>query len=178
MSTLEVLTVEKKLPVFTVDISSHAQVIEAAKLAIQQEQERDPVSMDSNVKAKYVSGWSSHIFNANFMPLVNLTLSCVKFISRDYFKVDLDFMCYNCWGAHYGPGDYTHRHYHYPSDFAAVAYLEVADGAAPIIFEDTLKITPKTGTLLVFPGILYHEVPKTTAERLVVAMNIDRKEEK
>ncbi len=162
---------------FITDISEHQEAIEAAKLAISQERVRDPKRMESNIKAQYVSGWVSHKTNPNFGPIVDLTISCAKFVCNDFFKADLDFICYNCWGAHYQAGDHTVSHSHFPSEFAAVAYLEVGEGAAPLVFEDKLTVQPRSGMLIVFPGILHHHVPKTTAERLVVAMNIERKKE-
>ena len=167
----------KKMPIFTVDISRHIDAIEAAKIAIEQQRMRDPTPMQSNVKANYVSGWVSHKENLNFSPIVDLAISCAKFISKDFFKADLDLICYNCWGARYEPGDHTVKHSHFPSEFAAVAYLEVDEGAAPIVFEDELTFHPKSGTMVIFPGILHHAVPTTTAGRLVVAMNIERKKD-
>jgi hypothetical protein len=76
----------------------------------------------------------------------------------------------------YGPGDHTIKHCHYPADFSVVIYLEVSEDSAPILFEESLTIIPKSGMMIIFPGMLHHEVPKTNAKRIVVAMNLHRKE--
>jgi hypothetical protein len=75
----------------------------------------------------------------------------------------------------YEKGDHTIRHSHFPSDFAAVYYVDVEPGCAPIVFEDELKVYPESGMLVVFPAWIHHEVPKTDARRTAVSMNIDKR---
>jgi hypothetical protein len=73
----------------------------------------------------------------------------------------------------YEGGDYTKKHSHYPSVYAAVIYIDVDENSAPIVIEEQLTVVPASGSLLVFPAILEHEVPKTNSKRIVIAMNID-----
>jgi hypothetical protein len=63
---------------------------------------------------------------------------------------------------------------HYPSDLSAVVYLEADEKSAPIVFGDGLAIQPKPGLLVIFPGILLHEVPENNSKRVVVAMNLQK----
>ena len=74
----------------------------------------------------------------------------------------------------YETSDRTIPHMHYPSDLSAVVYLEAAEDCAPILFGDGFAIKPKPGLLVVFPGILLHEVPENHAKRVVVAMNLQK----
>ena len=176
MNQINTNTVKKDLPVFSIDISKYQDALTVAREAIVELKQKDPVSIDSNVKAEYVSPWHSHVINPKFKPIIDLAVSCTSFISESYFKQKLDFYCFNCWGMEYGPGDHTIKHCHYPTDFSVVIYLDVSDESAPIVFEESLTINPKTGMMLIFPGLLHHEVPKTNARRTVVAMNLHRKE--
>jgi hypothetical protein len=171
--TIDVRSVKKELPIFSTNISQFKEPLKLAMEAILEEKDKNPVPMDSNVKAYYVSDYSSHIFNPKFTPLIDLVLSFCEEVSKNYLKTDLKYKCYNCWGAIYEPGDYSVRHSHFPSTFAAVVYLDVDETSAPINFEDELSVVPAKGSLIVFPALLHHEVPKTNGRRIVVAMNID-----
>lgn len=173
-STVEIETTTTSLPIFKMDISEHIEVLNLAKEAIFEQYKANPISMESNVKAWYVTGWMSHKENPKYQPLIDLALDAVKFVSKGYFNQEINFYCFNCWGMLYNPGDHTLRHSHYPSDFAVVVYLEVEEGAAPLKFDD-LTIVPKSGTMVIFPAWLHHEVPKTNARRMVVSMNVDKK---
>ena len=64
-------------------------------------------------------------------------------------------------------------------------YVDVDPNCAPVIFESVqndgvndknkpLVIHPKNGMLVIWPGILEHEVPSTTGKRMAVSMNIDK----
>jgi hypothetical protein len=171
--TIDIRKIKKELPIFSTNISQFQEPLKLAMEAILEEKEKNPVPMVSNVKANYVSDYSSHLFNPKFNQLIDLVLSFCEEVSKKYFKTPLKFKCYNCWGAIYESGDYTENHNHFPSTFAAVVYLDVDETSAPINFEDELTVVPSNGSLIVFPALLEHEVPKTDGKRIVVAMNID-----
>lgn len=171
--TIDFRTVTKELPIFSTNISQFKDILDLAKEAIFEEQQKNPNSMDSNVKAYYVSDYSSHLKNKKFEPLISLVLSFCKEVSKKYFNADLNFKCYNCWGMLYNNNDHAIKHNHFPSTFAAVVYIDVEKDSAPIIFEDELTIVPSPGSLIVFPAILKHEVPKSNGKRVVVSMNIE-----
>jgi hypothetical protein len=172
-SQIDFRTVSKNLPIFSTNISQHTQALQLAKEAIFEQRQKNPESIKSNVNANYVSGWSSHLENPKFDPLLQIVLSFCEEISKKYYKTDIKFKVFNCWGMLYDKGDFTIKHSHYPSVFAAVVYIDVEGDAAPIEFEDQLTVVPSSGSLVVFPAILQHEVPKTNGKRIVVAMNID-----
>lgn len=170
---IEFKKVVKELPVFSTNIGRHKQALALAAQAIFEEREKNPMRMESNVKAEYVSSWGSHLNNPKFQPLIDIVLSFCKEISKTYFNTELEFKIFNCWGMLYEKGDYAVKHSHYPSTFAAVIYLEVDENSAPIIFENDLTVIPSSGSMIVFPAILHHEVPKSESKRMVIAMNID-----
>jgi len=85
---------------------------------------------------------------------------------------DLEFDVRNCWGADYSPGDYVKPHSHYPADFAAVGYIRLDDGAAPIIFDRNSPYFPSEGQMLIFDAKVIHEVPRTNFHRRCFAMNL------
>jgi hypothetical protein len=172
-SKIEFKTVTKELPIFSTNISQHQEVLKLAKEAIFELRQKNPNSIQSNVVANYVSSWSSHLESPKLKPLCDLVLSFCNEISKNYYKSDIQFKVFNCWGMMYEGGDYTKKHSHYPSAYAAVIYIDVDENSAPIVIEDQLTVVPASGSLLVFPAILEHEVPKTNSKRIVIAMNID-----
>jgi hypothetical protein len=173
VSKIEFKTVLKKLPIFSTNISNHPEVLRLAAEAIYDLKRKTPDSIKSNVVANYVSSWSSHLETPKLQPLCNLVLSFCNEISKNYYKTDVQFKVFNCWGMIYEGGDYTKKHCHFPSAFAAVVYIDVDENSAPIVIEDQLTVVPASGSLLVFPAILEHEVLKTNSKRIVIAMNID-----
>jgi hypothetical protein len=166
-------TVSKELPIFSTNLSDHSNVLNLAAQAIMEERNKNPDPIKSNVNAHYVSDYSSHLNNPKFQPLIDIVLSFCEEVSKHYFKCELKYKCYNLWGMLYAPGDHAIKHNHFPSTFAAVIYIDVEPNSAPIVFEDELSVMPAKGSLIVFPAILEHLVPKTDARRMVVAMNID-----
>ena len=80
----------------------------------------------------------------------------------------------DCWGVIYENSDHTIPHTHFPSDFAAVAYLEANENCAPIIFENQIQVQPVPGSLVIFPGIMNHHVPENSDKRVIVAMNLQK----
>lgn len=175
MNTLkiELKTISKELPIFTTNISNHPEVLKLAAEAIFDLKRKTPESIQSNVVANYVSSWSSHLESPKLQPLCNLVLSFCNEISKNYYKADITFKVFNCWGMIYEGGDYTKKHSHFPSAFAAVVYIDVDENSAPIVFEEQFTFVPTTGSLVVFPAFIEHEVPKTNSKRIAVSMNID-----
>lgn len=172
-SQIDFRTISKELPIFSTNISNHTQALNLAAQAILEQQKQNPIPMKSNVHAYYVSDYASHLNNPKFQPLIDIVLSFCEEISKHYFKCEVKYKCYNLWGMLYDSGDHAIKHNHFPSTFAAVVYIDVEPNSAPIIFEDELTVVPAKGSLIVFPAILEHLVPKTNARRMAVAMNID-----
>jgi hypothetical protein len=173
MNQINVTKIQKELPIFTIDLSNHIEELELAKQGIFEEYQKNPISIESNVKAHFVSNWATHMINPNFEPLAKLIVSCTEFVSKEYFTKELKFRIHNMWGMLYDENDYTLKHNHYPSLFACAIYIDVEDNSAPIIFENDITIHPKKATMVLFPAILDHEVPKTSGRRIVISANID-----
>lgn len=169
----EIRTIPKHIPIFRTEIPKQDSVIELARQGVFELQEKLPTRIKSNVKASYVSPLTDNIDNTKFKPICDYVLSFCEDIAKTYFNRDLEFEIFSLWGMIYEPYDYAVKHDHFPSTLAAVVYLDMQDDAAPIVFENDHKIYPSTGTVIVFPGILSHEVPLTTSKRMVIGMNIN-----
>ena len=115
----------------------------------------NPVGMESNVKA-----WSS---------------SYQTHKETDVFSGYLNFIS-DFWVSHYKKDDLTLKHNHGDSFNGNVIsgcyYVHVEEGASPIMFQGEEPIYPKNDTLIIFSSNLYHEVPPTDAERIVMCFNL------
>jgi hypothetical protein len=171
------IEIEKKMPLFVFDLSDRTDVLQSASNAVMEMYQKNPEPRKSNVSAHFVSSFLSHTENHNFSPLIELTLECVSQIAESEYGRETKFECMNCWGAIYRPGDSARSHHHFPYDFAAVCYLSVDEGAAPIVFEESYELQPKVGTLVLFSGLLSHHVPPTSSGRTVVGMNLNKRPE-
>lgn len=169
---IEIQHVNTSMPVFATNISQFEDALRLAAEAIFEEKEKNPKPMVSNVKASYVSDYFSHLNNKKFKPLIDIVLSFCEEVSKTFFKINSKFTCYNCWGMFYEKDDFSVQHNHFPFTFSAIVYIDIEDSSSPIVLEDTLTIIPKKGSLIVFPAMVEHEVPKTQGRRMVVAMNI------
>lgn len=168
-----------ELPVFIADLSPAQAQLDLARQAIDELRISHPESPNSNVKATYMSPWTSHLINSKLVPLTNVVLSVgrevSKVLSADLKNLNMDLVVTDCWGIIYDKSNYTHIHNHFPAEFACSIYLEAHPDSAPIIFAGKLNIKPKPGMLVMFPGILNHEVPATDGRRVVVAMNLNKR---
>ena len=169
------------MPVFTCNLGPEREALMHARQGIDELRATDPKSIESNVKSHYVSPWDSHNRSARFTPLCELVLSVARTVSKNYLGAHLqqsnvDYFVKDCWGIIYEQADYTIKHNHFPSDLSCAIYLEAAEECAPIIFEGNVQVQPSQNLLVMFPGILNHEVPKTPGRRVVVAMNMFKTE--
>jgi hypothetical protein len=162
------------VPIFTTDLTEYRPILELAKEAIFEQKIRDNgIGMKSNVKANYVSHYSSHEKNGKFIPLKSLIEEISSDLVKEYMVMPTRFKCHDLWGAEYNKGDYTVEHGHYPAGYSAVCYIDLEDTTTPIIFEKTIAIFPVNNMLLLFPGMLRHNIPKTIGKRIIVACNME-----
>lgn len=166
-----------QIPVFSSDLSSYQDALAQAWEALAELRAADPTPMQSNVKASYVSPWHSHRQNPKFGPLCEVVVNIARYASKEYLLSDfeslnLDYYVKDCWAMVYEESDHTLRHNHFPADISAVIYLEAAPGCAPIVFDSKIAIQPTNNLLVLFPGVLNHEVPATPGRRVVIAMNL------
>jgi hypothetical protein len=173
--TFHELQISTKLPCFVAELNPKDNNLKLALSGIHEEYNKGGDGIVSNVKSVFTSSWFSHIENYKFQPLVSLVEDFCDNLAKDYFKKDLKFECFNCWGSIYHEGDYAIEHEHFPSLFSAVVYLKLEENSSNIFFDDT-EITVKEGTLLIFPSILKHHVVPTKGKRVIVAMNLKVKQ--
>jgi len=138
-----------------------------------------PQSNTSNVKAWH-SKYNTHEITNVFDPLIDVALNECYNISREFFacniKTGYRFVVNNLWLAMYENSDHTLIHHHFPYQFAACYYVDVKDDSSPITFgvnNDTTSIQPETGMLLIWNGIVPHQVAPTNNERTCICMNMD-----
>jgi hypothetical protein len=179
--------VPKQLPVFSTILPQHVELNNYLKQVILEHRQNNPETTKSNVKAWH-SSWVTHEENPNFQPIVDIVLDICKFVSAGYFECnDLEYYVLNLWAMMYEDTEWTKRHSHFPSDFAAVYYVDVEPGCAPVIFESVVKdgvndnnqpliLQPQNGMLAIWPAILHHEVPPTKGRRMCISMNIEKGE--
>ena len=138
-------------------------------------EKNNPVGMESNVKA-----WSSSYQTHKETDVFSEYLSCISGFSQNIynnmFSVNQELSLLDFWVSHYKKGDYTKKHNHGSSFNGNVIsgcyYVHVEEGASPIIFEGEEPIYPENDTLIIFSSYLYHEVPPTDAERIVMSFNL------
>lgn len=179
LPTTNILYAQTKLPVFWFSLHEYVHELNLARIAIDEVRITHPESTPSNVKAVYMSPWNSHYLNDKFLPLCDLAEGIGKKIALEQLKADLsglnfDLKVTDCWGVIYQTSDHTIPHMHFPSDLSVVIYLEADENCAPLVFGDGIAIKPVPGLMVMFPGILLHEVPKNHAKRVVVAMNLQK----
>ena len=129
-----------------------------------------------NLGAVYMSPWDSTKFTLKFYPLLRVILRCIYQACRQQFNSDLlalnfKLRAFQCWSAIYEQGNQTLFHNHFPADFSAICYLQMAGNAAPIILERTIECKIASGGLLFFQGHMNHHVPKTEGLRCVLVAN-------
>jgi hypothetical protein len=166
-----------QMPIFTCSLEPQKDALLLARQAIEELRVSNPESIQSNVISKYVSPWNSHELNPKFGPLCHVVLEVARSVSRNYLTanydaINMDYFVKDCWGILYDSADHTLRHNHFPSDLSCAIYLEADPDGAPIVFDSGLSIVPVEGLLVMFPGMLYHQVPQTPGRRVVVSMNL------
>ena len=138
-----------------------------------------PQSNNTNVFAWH-TGYNAHKTTDVFNQVMNATLASCSEMSQAYFKAlpegKYKYVVENLWLAMYEKSDYTKIHTHFPASFAACYYVDVEDDSSPITFgvnNDTTSIQPETGMLLIWNGIVPHQVAPTNNERTCICMNMD-----
>ena len=140
-------------------------------------EKKNPVGMDSNVKA-WSSDYETHLKTDVFSDYLNYILQFSQNSYNDMFSVNQEIIVAEFWLSHYRKGDYTikHNHGNLLNDIiiSGCYYVDIEKGASPIIFEEEEPIYPENDTLIIFSSKLNHEVPPTNGERIVMSFNFYR----
>ncbi len=168
-----------ELPVFSCDLRALPAPLQQARQALDDLRVQHPDAPASNVRSVYMSPWKSHRLHHGLLPLCQAVTQIAERCAQatggfNLSALNLRLTVTDCWGAIYESADKALRHNHFPAEFAAVVYLEAEPGCAPIVFGGRMAVQPHPGMLVLFPGILDHEVPPTAGRRVVVAMNLHK----
>ena len=140
-------------------------------------EKKNPVGMDSNVKA-WSSDYETHLKTDVFADYLNYILQFSQNTYNEMFSVNQEIIVAEFWLSHYRKGDYTvkHNHGNLLNDviISGCYYVDIEKGASPIIFEGEEPIYPENDTLIIFSSKLNHEVPPTNNERVVMSFNFYR----
>ena len=175
--TVEMGLVPSELPIFVCDLKFIQPQLELARLAIDELRVSHPKSTPSNVQAVYMSPWNSHELNAKLKPLCDSVVTIAQTMAQSsmgvwFSALQMELYVPNCWGIIYEDNDHTKPHTHFPAEFACAIYLDADEDCAPIVFSNTIAVQPKPGFMVLFPGIMQHQVPANQGRRVVISMNL------
>ena len=128
------------------------------------------ISGTTNVKAQR-SQWSTK------SPTIKIIQRWVESIITSHYNIysrGYKFSYNGSWFVRYSKGDYTISHHHIPASYAFIYFIRSPIGSSPLVFStsDTI-IEPEEGKLIIFPGNLFHHVPKNECDgRIVFSGNI------
>jgi len=147
----------------------------------------------TNVKAK-MTKWNM-LDHKPFKIIADKVEKTIQDFFHENTDLDLETFMTTCWGSIYGKGDYSELHAHVPAMYSWVYYVKVDDNSAPLHFprkllgpvndqsfgwkdetpDSGLYYRPKSGTGIIFPGWLQHQVPKhdNDNERIIVVGNVE-----
>ena len=142
---------------------------------IRQHRNNFPQGEVSNVKA-WRSSYKTHKQTKIFDPYIDKILDGVDRARtsdpESFSRLQLcTYKVQDFWALMYEEGDHTIRHTHYPCTWASCYYAYANEDSAPLKF-DMLRIKPKSGTLLLWNGSLFHSVPETKGKRIAISANL------
>ena len=183
-------------PVWTEQINDFEIINNELTNYIHQEQEKNPIG----IKKSNINGWHSEGFdlkNENLKKFINEISVNIGAAVKD-MEWDLETQLVRItqmWAIINKEGAFNERHHHGNSSLSAAYYVKAEKNAGDIIFFDPRQanvfhhptstkanslncqvqsITPKAGTLVLFPSYLEHKVGENLSneERIVVSFNI------
>ena len=97
-----------------------------------------------------------------------------KLIPREYTSQVVE-----SWFAIYDKEEFTLTHRHRPASFGFVYFIQCPRGSSPLVFSTSGKrVKAEEGKVVIFPGNIYHHVPKNKCNgRIVLSGNIIHKQE-
>ena len=183
-------------PVWIEQINSFKSINDELKAYIYQAKKENP----DGVKKSNVSGWHSEGFDLKNQSLKNFISAISNNIGAAVKDMEWDLEAQavkitSMWAIINKEGAFNERHHHGNSSLSGAYYVKAEKNAGDIIFFDprqanvfhhpTAKkannlngqvqsITPREGTLVLFPSYLEHKVGEnqSNSERIVVSFNI------
>ena len=143
------------------------------KLMKDMEEVRDPKwGIPDSVRAR-VTDWHAD------SPNIDLVVSWITNILYEKYPWILErgyrLFFSNRWFASYPRGECALTHAHFPFSWSWVYFVNTPKGSSPFIFTTSGKrVKAEAGKVVIFPGNVYHHVPKTRCDnRVVLAGNIN-----
>jgi len=183
-------------PVWIDQINNFESINSELKDYIYQEQEKNP----DGVKKSNINGWHSEGFDLKNKTLKNFINEISKNIGVAVNDMGWDLEAQivkitNMWAIINKNKAFNERHHHGNSSLSAAYYVKAENNAGNIVFFDPRQanvfhhpsakkandlngqirsITPKAGTLVLFPSYLEHKVEENLSneERIVVSFNV------
>lgn len=164
-------------PIYTFDLSTDIDSNEIVKICHQYKNELYEGKNGKSVYALYAWKSEFHLVRKNEMPKFNKLFEIVKEKIKEVWNFPYSYRVDHFWFAIYNNGDHAEEHNHGIADYACVYYAAVPENSAPLIIPSIngdVKIFPKKGMLVVFPGQCLHSVPisEHDGERVIVSINI------
>ena len=172
MQEVKIHYVEGKYPVFTTFLNHSLEEIESIKEKIIEYRKENPISNKSNVKAWH-SHYQTHRLTDCFDNINRRIISECDTILNKFNDTKSRLILHDMWVNIYHKEDHTVRHNHFPGDYSCCYYVDIEENSSPIKFPPELEVFPKNDMLVIFPGIVDHEVLPTNGRRIVIAMNLD-----
>ena len=129
----------------------------------------------TNVHA-WRSSYKTHQINKNFDPFIEKILQAVDDVRKsdpvNFSNLsNISYDVQDFWALIYGDSDFTAEHTHFPFTWALSYYAYADEDSSPIQYK-SLRIKPRSGMLLLWPGSLFHSVPHTKGKRIAVSANL------
>ena len=156
---------EAEIGIYTLE--NYQELNNKLKKIILEFRKKYPESDNSNVKA-----WHTHFDTHKKEPKFNILLDKILKNSQEFLEVNFNLHLLNFWVMEYEKGNHAVKHNHWPASLSGVYYIDVEENSSPIIFENNFTIEPKNGMLLLFPSMVYHEVPPSKGKRIVASFNL------
>ena len=175
-SLIEFYNKTKILSVQVIDNLFEQEHSNEIKNLILEYEKKNPVGMDSNIKA-WSSDYETHLKTDIFLNYLNEIVRFSENLYNNLFSKNENLEIGEFWVAHYRKGDFTVKHNHgalYEHLISGCYYAYVEDNASPIIFDGQESIYPKNNSLILFSSLIEHEVPPTDGERIIMSFNIRR----
>ena len=171
----ELYNKSKVLPIQVIDNLFGQEHSNNIKNLILDYEKKNPVGMNSNVKA-WASDYETHQRTDIFSNYLNAIVQYSQHLYNNLFSKNESLELGEFWIAHYRKGNFTVKHDHGTllDEFliSGCYYAYVEDNASPIIFNGQKLIYPKNDSLILFSSQTEHEVPPTDGERIIMSFNI------
>ena len=171
----ELYNKSKVLPIQVIDNLFGQEYSNNIKNLILDYEKKNPVGMNSNVKA-WASDYETHQRTDIFSNYLNAIVQYSQHLYNNLFSKNESLELGEFWIAHYRKGNFTVKHDHGTllDEFliSGCYYAYVEDNASPIIFNGQKSIYPKNDSLILFSSQTEHEVPPTDGERIIMSFNI------